>query len=1008
MSDYDVAIERKSKPLLRFNLCDNLGRSTRTRGSFRMSQFPQLAMKMAQSETEHGDREPPYASREQLDFSGGRGWDDFERDKSRFHDSYRAQTWRDGIIILGSEETYADGIRPVSVEHWFDDNVDAAGNMNRLELDGETEYYSYRFKPGTNFTAAYIYLATGIDYDNAQWRLKVDIYTDSGGKPNNSLATTGALQLGAYEQIRRLEFQTPVALSNVLYYHVVVRNYEVVAIGWEEKGNYILAADDVAASTAYKSSDGSTWAAADKGIFFRLVAADSEFEIFPFEHLGALYMALSFRDGSNPKIYMNGERGKVTSATSTTLTDSGASFTVDELIGSIVMLYDGIGAEAEKPWRLISDNTGTQITVESAWEVTPSENTKYVVIQSDKFQEITGHNMTGRITDVMTFGNIVYFCMGDHGNLYHMYDDTFDYEDNGKGSFMQVANASSDDSTKIYLARATFPPHVVTAAPEYADDDYSINDLAFTYEVLPGDYGMGKDDGSWSDYGTVNTHERSDTRAYNGKWSRYVDAGAVDSGGTQDVTVEDGAYYRITAHVYMETADAVKLEFEGSEIAATTVQSKWVRLVGYGQATGTAGTVRILSKGGNTNFYYDAVWMHKVQTDLPWGHNRITNLLVAGDPPRLHIMTDAGILKEDEGNFVEISPSELVNVRDFRNGQAAIGKGEYIYFNFLDSVVKYYDKEITILGPNLDEGLPSDRRGEVKDIISYGEWLLCAIDGGEDNISSILLHNGIGWHEYYRAPAAGLRITKLWIQSIPGNYVDRLWFNEGADVLWLGIDLTPEMNDNYRFCFTSWVDQASIYGSMGEVEKFFQAIKVTADDLGTDHYLTVEPRSESGWKKGGEPPTGETIEHLWGEMTDSPVDEISIDEFWNMDKFTLGRLQIHIGFHTINHDTTPDLRSIVVDFIEHMPVSWSYTMRLVTQDSRRSLTGERANDAVEDDLATLKEYVNSAEPVRLFTPFSFANNITIKMTSISDIEPVGYQRREDRERVKFVLSAVDA
>ena len=1007
MSDYDVTIEKKGKDDLKFNLCDHRGRPSRARGAFRMAQFPQLAMKMQQGNTVHEDREPPYASREQLDFSGGRGWDDLERDKSRFYDSYRAQTWRDGIVLLGPEETYAEGIRAASFEHWFDDNVDANDDMHRLVLDGATEYYSYKFVPAADFTAAHIYLASGADYTHF-WHLVADIYSDAAGEPDASIATTGDQRPVSYEQIHRFEFETPVALTNGVTYHVVVRNYENPVVSWSEEGFYVMAAETVAASTAYKSVDGATWAAADYGIFFRLVAADSEFDIFPFEHLGALYMALSFRDGSAPKVYMNGERGTVTSATSTTLTDSAAAFTVDDLIGAIVVLYSGIGAEAERPWRSISDNTGTEITVSEAWDVTPSENTKYVVVQRDKFTEVTGHEMTGRITDVMTFGNIVYFCKGDYDQLYHMYNDVFDYEDDNKGSFIIVAPDSANVVPKVYLARASFPPTIVTASPVYADDDYAVEDLVFTYAVTVGDAAMGRNDGSWVNYGTLNSHVRSEF-ALSGRYSRYLDTGAVDSGATQDVTVEDATYYKITVHVYLTTAvDAsVKLEFEGVELASTSVKTQWVRLTGYGLSVGVAGTLRFLSKGGFQKFYYDCVSMEKVETGLPFGHNRITKMLVAGDPKRLYVITDAGMLKEENGKYLDVSPSELVNVRDMRNGQAAISKGQYIYFNFLDSLVKYYDEEISLLGPNLDAGLPADRRGEIRDIVSYGEWVLCAIDGGKDNVSSILLYNGIGWHEFYRAPAVGLRITKMWIQSIPGNYIDRLWFNEGADIVWLGIDLTPEMNANYRYSFAGWIDQANVYGSMGEVEKFFQAIKVTANDLAATHYISTAPRRESGWRNE-EPPAGEIIQSLWGIFVSSPVDEIAIEAYWGMDAFTLRRLQIHIGLHTTRPVLTPDLRAMVVDFIEHIPISWGYTLRLMTQDSRRSLTGERMRDVIEDDIVTLKGWVDSGGPVRIFTPFSYANNLTVKLTGINDIEPVGYTRRDDRERAMFILSAVDA
>ena len=78
MDRYDIEIEKKGESKLKFNLCDAQGMTTRIRGAFRMSQFPQLSLKMQQGDTYYSDREPPYASTEQRDFSGGRGWDKLE------------------------------------------------------------------------------------------------------------------------------------------------------------------------------------------------------------------------------------------------------------------------------------------------------------------------------------------------------------------------------------------------------------------------------------------------------------------------------------------------------------------------------------------------------------------------------------------------------------------------------------------------------------------------------------------------------------------------------------------------------------------------------------------------------------------------------------------------------------------------------------------------------------------------------------------------------------------
>jgi len=296
-------------------------------------------------------------------------------------------------------------------------------------------------------------------------------------------------------------------------------------------------------------------------------------------------------------------------------------------------------------------------------------------------------------------------------------------------------------------------------------------------------------------------------------------------------------------------------------------------------------------------------------------------------------------------------------------------------------------------------------------MIMYGEWLLAAIDGGSSNTSSILLYNKLGWHEYYRAPAAGLRITKLFIQPMPGTNVDRLWFNEGADLVWLPIDLNPDTNGNYRYCPIGWVDMSTVYGSISDLEKFFHKIRIAADNLGVDNniYIRTAPRDEDGYYDTEiGMPAGETYQTIWGDFTTGPVDERSIDEFWSMEDFTLKRLQIHLSISSDSSERTAKIRAIVIDYMEYLPVAWSYTMRLVTMDRRKSLTGEVQEADAEDDILTLMGYVDSAEPVRIYTPFGVAAVCRVKLTAITDIEPVGYSRRGEKEKYTFTLAAADA
>jgi len=72
--------------------------------------------------------------------------------------------------------------------------------------------------------------------------------------------------------------------------------------------------------------------------------------------------------------------GTATAGGNTTLTDSGASFgTSDELVGDYVWIYGGTGSGQLGK---ISAHTGTQLTVDTAWDTNPDTDSTYRVIHS--------------------------------------------------------------------------------------------------------------------------------------------------------------------------------------------------------------------------------------------------------------------------------------------------------------------------------------------------------------------------------------------------------------------------------------------------------------------------------------------------------------------------------------------------------------------------------------------------------------------------------------------------
>jgi len=106
--------------------------------------------------------------------------------------------------------------------------------------------------------------------------------------------------------------------------------------------------------------------------------------------------------------------------------------------------------------------------------------------------------------------------------------------------------------------------------------------------------------------------------------------------------------------------------------------------------------------------------------------------------------------------------------------------------------MRYYRNYLDNIGPNsVDSNIPDDYRGVVSAMVSYPGTLYASIDAGEAGYSTVMAYNGSGWCNVYTAPKVGMRIQNIYIQSIPGDSVDRLWISMHDNPVWIPISVNP-------------------------------------------------------------------------------------------------------------------------------------------------------------------------------------------------------------------------
>jgi hypothetical protein len=355
---------------------------------------------------------------EQRSWIGGQGRRRYDDDPTGYFDG-DAWTMTEGRILPPLRWRFANNLRSTDTSLPF-----ATQSFAWWKLYGNTpasriaRFLSISFVASATYSADKGYL--WIRRRGTPSTLTFELCADSVGTPG----TPGTVQQTVIKSTSDItdtisvfqvfDWSGTASLTASTTYHIKIyatSSLDNAANHWEVLGN--------SAGTSSKySSDGSAWTAATISMFYRITDVDTarQWKFFSLE--GGFY-AVSINDaGTTSVIRMNGARGTATAATSTTLTNSGASMTTNIHAGSIIRIIDGTG---DGQTRGIASNTATQFTVTVAWDITPDTTSRYVVYNSDDWPAVTGTPGIGAVKNKpVVVSNIAYFPQGQAVNMRRM------------------------------------------------------------------------------------------------------------------------------------------------------------------------------------------------------------------------------------------------------------------------------------------------------------------------------------------------------------------------------------------------------------------------------------------------------------------------------------------------------------------------------------------------------------------------------------------------------------
>jgi hypothetical protein len=337
------------------------------------------------------------------------------------------------------------------------------------------------------------------------------------------------------------------------------------------------------------------------------------------------------------------------------------------------------------------------------------------------------------------------------------------------------------------------------------------------------------------------------------------------------------------------------------------------------------------------------------------------------------IFTEKGVYElqtQNDDQVVPIPLKELSTLQSSENGLGHTVNGTYLYFNIGEKIERYFNRTLDDVGPDRDEGLPSDRPGIPKCLVSYPGRVYAAIDAGTDGTSSVLALDGTAWHEVYRAPRSGLRIRKLYAQAIPGTNVDRLWISMGSDILWVPISLNPYNETDYTFTHEGHLITSYIHANLKDVAKLWKSLKIFAENVTATRNIVADYQTDGGtsWTEIG---TFDTV----------PVEEIDIASTLPQAK----RIRFRLRFITADQTETPRLKAMVTEGVAFVPVKNQYSWTFAIQQTTENIDLFGKYDST---LTSLQEYDKLRDWANDGNPLTFRCNSTLHDNKTVFLNPI--------------------
>ncbi len=379
----------------------------------------------------------------------------------------------------------------------------------------------------------------------------------------------------------------------------------------------------------------------------------------------------------------------------------------------------------------------------------------------------------------------------------------------------------------------------------------------------------------------------------------------------------------------------------------------------------------------NDNFYASRSDVKAFNTDLVFGEDielpeEILGMVDYND--QMWIRTDRNLysIKNDRPAKLNTGISAIPDTRTYCPITAV---DLFLYFGWSFSMERFYGGTLDDVGPWRDAGLPDGRQGKVSFIVRYLGYIFVGIDGGTGATSSVLIYDGLNWHEFFTAWESGQRIQNGYIQPQNGTTSPaRLWVNIGTDMVYFDLPddaLNPIRDSGVNYIHETVIESSTHDLSAKTLHKMFSELDFVTRNLSTSRYIGVDYQVDDD--------VGGTD---WIHKTDiysSPFASVTL----GLGDKHLFRYRLRIN---TNSATEPiRVRAVVLKGFARTPVKRQWNLRVKVNSIQRTRKGARADDPRD----FYRWYMDAAENARLIT-MNAADSLMDEVPVIA--EPMSFAR----------------